>query len=914
MSEEKEKQTAKISVENLDDELIENKKAETETKSDEDEIIEQEEIESKLGTIEETDHGKLKHTNIIDEMEKSYLDYAMSVIVSRALPDVRDGLKPVHRRILYSMYKSGIHFNTPYKKSARIVGDVLGRYHPHGDSAVYMALVRLAQDFSMRYPLVDGQGNFGSIDGDSPAAMRYTEARSAKITQELLADISKGTVDFVDNFDGSIKEPTVLPTRLPNFLLMGSEGIAVCMATKIPPHNLTEVSNAITAMIKKGKAVVENKIEIGEEKLSSDSECINEILAADPKALAGKFESSIEHEELMEHIKGPDFPTAGIIYDQKSIEDAYRTGKGRIVIRAKAAIEEDKKGRFQIVITELPYQVNKARLLMKIASLVKNKKIEGIKNLRDDSDRSGLQVTVELKKDARPKLVLNKLFKMSELQTSFSLNMVALNSEGTPQLMTLRQVLREYIIHRQLVVVRRSQNELKEARDRAHILEGLLIALKNLDDVIETIRRSPDTQTAHDTLMKKFKLSDVQATAILEMQLKRLAALERQKIEDEYKAIQETIGTLIKLLNNPKKILDVVVKETAEMVEKYGDERRTKVIKGKVGEFSEEDLIADELTVITLTESGYVKRMDPSSFRSQSRGGKGAKGLNMKTEDVLRCIVTCNTHDTLYLFTNQGRVFKLRSFEIPEASRQAKGTAIVNILNLKADEKVLSTLVVDEEEDREKFVTLATKDGLVKKTAVKLYENIRQSGIVAITLNDGDELVWGKITSGDDNIMLITHNGKSIRFSETEVKSSQRDTKGVKGITLKAGDYVVGVEAFEDDKDVLNKTSLLIITENGLGKRTLLKHYPIQKRSGLGVKVSEITKKTSKVAAAKMITEDNKEMVNTTKSGKAIKMNITKKSIPTLTRPTQGVILMKLEKEDQVVAVALTVEEEDEEE
>lgn len=914
MSEEKEKQTAKISVENLEDEVVETKQAEPETKSDEDEIIEQEEIESKLGTIEETAYGKLKHTNIIDEMEKSYLDYAMSVIVSRALPDVRDGLKPVHRRILYSMYKSGIHYNTPYKKSARIVGDVLGRYHPHGDSAVYMALVRLAQDFSMRYPLVDGQGNFGSIDGDSPAAMRYTEARSAKITQELLADISKGTVDFADNFDGSIKEPTVLPTRLPNFLLMGSEGIAVGMATKIPPHNLTEVSNAITAMIKKGKAVVADKIEIGEEKLSSDSECINEILEADPKALAGKFESSIEHEELMEHIKGPDFPTAGIIYDQKSIEDAYRTGKGRIVIRAKAAIEEDKKGRFQIVITELPYQVNKARLLMKIAKLVKDKRIEGIKNLRDDSDRSGLQVTVELKRDARPKLVLNKLFKMSELQTSFSLNMVALNSEGTPQLMTLRQVLREYIIHRQLVIVRRSQNELKEARDRAHILEGLLIALKNLDDVIETIRRSPDTQTAHDSLMKKFKLSDVQATAILEMQLKRLAALERQKIEDEYKTIQETIGTLIKLLNNPKKILDVIVKETAEMVEKYGDNRRTKVIKGKVGEFSEEDLIADELTVITLTESGYVKRMDPSSFRSQSRGGKGAKGLNMKTEDVLRCIVTCNTHDTLYLFTNQGRVFKLRSFEIPEASRQAKGTAIVNILNLKADEKVLSTLVVDEEADKEKFVTLATKDGLVKKTAVKLYENIRQSGIVAITLNDGDELVWGKITSGEDNIMLITHNGKSIRFSETEVKSSQRDTKGVKGITLKAGDYVVGVEAFEDDKDVLNKTSLLIITENGLGKRTLLKHYPIQKRSGLGVKVSEITKRTGKVAAAKMVNDDNKEVVITTKSGKAIKMDITKKSIPTLTRPTQGVILMKLDKEDQVVAVALTDEEDDENE
>lgn len=919
MSEDNKKPTPNISVEDLEEtkeveETRETKEGETEDTEETSTPVEvasisEEEVASKMGTIEESAYGKLKHTSIVNEMEKSYLDYAMSVIVSRALPDVRDGLKPVHRRILYSMFKSGIHYNTPYKKSARIVGDVLGRYHPHGDSAVYMALVRLAQEFSMRYPLIDGQGNFGSIDGDSPAAMRYTEARSAKITQELLADINKGTVDFIDNFDGSTQEPTVLPTRIPNFLLMGSEGIAVGMATKIPPHNLVEVCNAITAMIEKGKANTDHKIEIGEEKLSSDSACINSILATEPKNLAGKFESDITHEELMQHIKGPDFPTAGIIYDQKAISEAYLTGRGRIVIRGKASIEEAKKDQFSIAITELPYQVNKARLLMKIADLVRDRKIVGIRNLRDDSDRKGMQITVELKKDARPNVVLNKLFKYSELQSSFSLNMVALNSEGTPSLMTLRQVLREYVIHRQLVVVRRSQNELKEARDRAHILEGLIIALNNLDEVIETIKKSKDTPTAHDALMKKFGLSDVQATAILEMQLKRLAALERQKIEEEYVAIQEAIGILIHLLNDPDQILGKIVAETKEIIELYGDERRTKVVKGKIGEFNEEDLVAEESTVITLTESGYIKRLSPDAFRSQSRGGKGSKGLNMKAEDVLKCIVTCNTHDNLFLFTNQGRVFEMKSYEIPDASRQAKGTAIVNILNLKAEEKVLSILVVDQEADQEKFVTLATKNGLVKKTALKLFNNIRQSGIVAIILNEGDELVWGKITSGKDHIMLITHDGKSIRFSEEEVKSSQRDTKGVKGITLKSGDFVIGVEVFEDKKEILKENSLLLITENGMGKRTLLENYPLQKRSGLGVKVSEITKRTGKVASAKMVSNLNKEVVISTKLGKAIKMPISKNSIPTLTRPTQGVILMKMSDHDQVVAVALTVDD-----
>jgi DNA gyrase subunit A len=867
---------------------------------------------SLIGTIEETAYGKVKHTSIVTEMEKSYLDYAMSVIVSRALPDVRDGMKPVHRRILYSMFKSGITSSSAYKKSARIVGDVLGKYHPHGDSSVYMAMVRLAQEFSMRYPLVDGQGNFGSVDGDSPAAMRYTEARLAKIAMELLADINKETVPFVDNFDGSLQEPAVLPTRIPNLLLMGSEGIAVGMATKIPPHNLIEISNAIIAMIKAGQAQVEKPVLLAKTSIKqselADNQAIDTVLATEATELAGEFNSEIEFETLMTHIQGPDFPTAGIMYDFKEIQEAYRTGRGRIVVRAKATIEEDSKGSFKIIVTELPYQVNKARLLMKIADLVKNKKIEGIKNLRDESDRTGMSMVIELARTARPKVVLNKLFKYSELQTTFSMNMVALNSDGTPQLMNLRQVLREYIVHRQLVIVRRSQFELNEARNRAHILEGLLIALKNLDAVIETIRKSKDTDTAREALMSKFKLSELQAVAILEMQLKRLAALERQKIEDEYKTIKEQMDRLIKLLTSPQDILAMITAETIEMIATYGDERLTKLVKGKVGEFSEEDLVANEGAVITLTESGYIKRMNPSALRSQSRGGKGSAGLKMKEEDVLQAIISCNTHDTLLLFTNQGRVFRSRAYEIPEASRQAKGTAIVNLLNLLPDESIRSVLVVDPEKDAEHFITLATREGLVKKTAVKLYDNIRQNGIVAITLNEGDELVWGRVTSGKDHLMLITHNGKSIRFSEEEVKASQRDTKGVKGITLKKDDYVVGVEAFPDEKDHLEKTSLLLVTENGLGKRTPLKYYPVQKRSGLGVKVSEITKKTGKVASARVLTDQHRELVISTQDGQTIKLPISKKSIPTLTRPTQGVILMKLKSNNPVVAVAVTTE------
>lgn len=865
---------------------------------------------SLIGTITDTDYGKVKHTSIVQEMEKSYLDYAMSVIVSRALPDVRDGLKPVQRRILFSMYKTGIHYNSSYKKCARIVGDVLGKYHPHGDSSVYLALVRLAQDFNIRYPLIDGQGNFGSVDGDSPAAMRYTEARLAKISQEILVDINKNTVEFIDNFDGSFQEPTVLPGKLPNLLLMGAEGIAVGMATKIPPHNLTEVCKAISSLIKKGEVTTaEEQKEINKqykEKLNPKElvSLTNLLLEASPDKIAGQFTSDITNEEIMENIQGPDFPTAGIIYDFKEIKEAYLKGKGKVVVRGKAEIVED-KGSFEIVISQIPYQVNKSQLIEQIANLVKNDKIDGIRNIRDDSDRQGLQITIELKRGSRPKVVLNKLYKFTRLQTTYPMNMVALNSDGTPQLMNIKQILSEYARHRQLVVVKRNQYDLIEARDRAHILEGLLIALKNLDDVIETIRNSADTETAHKQLMKKFGLSDTQATAILEMQLKRLAALERKKIEDEYESIKNRILEITKLLTHPKEILNIIVDELEELIANYGDERRTKLVKGKIGELAETDLVPNAPAVITLTKQNYIKRLADRTFRSQKRGGKGVR-LNMKDEDSLETIITCETHDTLLFFTNQGRVFRLKAFEVPESSRTARGTAIVNLLSLKPDEKIQSILKLNEKQDKDKFITLATKQGLIKKTAVSLFENIRSTGIIAIMLNEEDELVRGQITDGTHEIFLASREGKCIRFSEKEIKSSNRDTKGVKGITLKKADYVVALESFDQEVKGNKEAAILVITEHGMGKRTKIDQYPMQKRSGLGVKIADITKKTGKVAAVRLITDQHQGVVITTQKGQTIQLPNTKKSLPFLTRPTQGVILMKLPKKDTVASIALT--------
>lgn len=855
--------------------------------------------------VQKTAYGMIKNAPIVAEMQRSYLDYAMSVIVSRALPDVRDGLKPVHRRILFAMKELGIHKSSPYKKSARIVGEVLGKYHPHGDMAVYDAMVRLAQDFSMRYPLVDGQGNFGSVDGDSAAAMRYTEARLERITQELLVDLDKETVGWMDNFDGTQKEPAVLPAKLPNLLLMGSDGIAVGMATKIPPHNLKEVCDAISEMINKG-SVEEKK---GEENVDYEK--------ADPQSLVGTFSSETTLSDLLNYIKGPDFPTGGVIYDAAAIAETYATGKGKIVIRGVAAISETKTGKAQIIITELPYQVNKARLVAKIADLVKDKKIAGISDLRDESDRDGLRVVVDLKRDAVPKAVLNRLYKFTELQTSFPANMVALTSAGVPQLMNLKTILSEFIHHRQLVIVKRSQFELRQARERAHILEGLLKALDHLDEVIKTIRESADADIAKANLMKKFGFTDPQAVAILDMQLRKLAALERQKILDEYQALKETIGHLIDLLSDPKKILGAISDELNYLKETYGDSRKTKVIKGKVGEFSELDLVPEEENIITITETGYIKRMQIMSYRSQRRGGKGVKGMQTKEEDAVRAIFTANTHDDILFFTDQGKVYKLKVFELPEGQRQAKGQAIINLIQVAQNELVQSTLVLSQTQVKanEGYILLATKQGKVKKTTLAQYSNIKNNGLIAIDLTDNDRLVKAYTTGGKDHVLLITREGKSIRFSEKDIRPTGRDTQGVKGLTMNKDDEVIAMFAFEeeekkpDDKRRKYFREMLVVAEKGIGKRTPLNEYPLQRRSGQGVKVAQLSAKTGKVAAALMVDQEDEFAIITTTKAQVIKLPL--KNIPVLKRPTQGVILIRMaSKEDSVAAVATIAREE----
>jgi len=859
--------------------------------------------------------GNIIPTSMVKEMEKSYLDYAMSVIVSRALPDVRDGLKPVHRRILFAMKGLGLTHSSSFKKSARIVGEVLGKYHPHGDTAVYDAMVRLAQEFSMRYPLIKGQGNFGSVDGDSPAAMRYTEAKMASITDELLLDLDKNTVDMIDNFDGSVQEPTVLPAKLPNLLLMGSDGIAVGMATKIPPHNLSEVVAAIHTLINKGSsAPIANTPDL---KAKPQPELEAYLETANPKSLIGQFESAATTDDLLEHIKGPDFPTAGIIYDAAAIREVYATGKGKVVTRAKAEITESKKGKFRIIVTELPYQVNKAKLVARIADLVKDKKLVGISNLRDESDRQGLRVVIELKKDARPKSVLNNLFKHTPLQDTFSANVVALNSQGTPQVMNLKTILTEYTIHRQLVITKRSQFELKAARARAHILEGLLIALDHLDEVITTIRNSPDADLAKERLMTKFKLSELQAVAILDMQLRKLAALERKKIEDEYKEIKNKINALVSLLTNPVSILGVITTELTELEAKYGDERRTRVVKNKIGEFSEEDLIAAEDNIVTITTTGYIKRMPTGTYRSQRRGGKGVTGMTTKEEDSIRYLITANTHDNMMVFTNQGKVFTLKVHELPEGSRQAKGQAIINLINIDQGEEIKAIITTSSKLDevKDQYITLATKKGLVKRTSVSQFQNIRVSGIIAITLKDGDELVWSKLTKGQDHIILVSYHGKSIRFPESDVRPTARDTQGVRGILLGKDDYVVAAEALDPEAqkpaDGRRKffRDFLIVTEKGLGKRTPVVEYPLQKRGGQGVKVASLSDKTGRVACAKVVTQQDKEAVITTTKAQVIKLPI--KNIPQLKRPTQGVILMRSKLGDTVAAVTTIELEED---
>ena len=830
------------------------------------------------------DIGKIKQSEIVSEMQKSYLDYAMSVIVARALPDVRYGLKPVHRRILFAMHQMGLHHTSKYKKSASVVGDVLGKYHPHGDAPVYEALVRLAQNFSMRYPLVDGQGNFGSVDGDPPAAMRYTECRLSAISFEMLLDIEKHTVDFTPNFDGTIDEPLALPAKLPNLLLMGSEGIAVGMATKIPPHNLTEVIDAICEILDK------TKISHLEEHNTIDD---NKII----------FTFDITTDKLLEYIQGPDFPTGGNIYDINEIKTAYATGRGKIVMRGKAEIEDIGQGKSAIIVTELPYQVNKAQLVSKIADLVKEKKLEGISDLRDESDRRGIRIFIELKRDARPKQVLNNLFKYTALQTTFPVNMVAL-VDNTPQTCSLKIILEEYVKHRHNVIRRRSEFELSEARAREHILEGLKIAVNHIDEVISIIKKSKDADEAKVKLMKRFGLSDIQTTAILDMQLRRLAALERQKIEDELAMIRETIAYLEDLLAHPEKILKVIKNELTKIKDKYGDPRKTKVFKSKVGEFSEEQLIANEDVIITMSKSGYIKRLPRATFKTQERGGKGVIGMTTKEEDTIDRIISSQTHDNMLFFTDRGRVYQIRVWDIPETTRQAKGQAVVNLINIEQNENVTSVLTytlkrAEQKEQGVQYILIATKKGTVKKSRLSEYENIRRSGIVAIKLDKDDELTWARLTSGSDDILLVSHEGKSIRFTESEVRPTARDTMGVRGILLKEGDFVISVDVIDSE---MKKGDFLTAMEKGIGKKTAIKDFPKQKRGGQGVKVAEVKDKTGKVVVSQIVPAYCESVILTSTKGQVVKLPIA--SVPRLGRATSGVILMRFTDKSDTIAAA----------
>ena len=868
-----------------------------------------------------TDIGKVLSTEITSELSTSYLDYAMSVIVARALPDVRDGLKPVHRRILYAMHLMGLHFSqSGTTKSAKVVGEVLGKYHPHGDMAVYDAMVRLAQTFSMRYPLVHGQGNFGSVDGDPPAAMRYTEVKLAKIADSILTDIEKETVDFIDNFDATLKEPVYLPALLPNLLLMGSEGIAVGMATKIPPHNLTELVDAIAFIIKNGHVIKTGAEtpEIKNQETHTDFiiKKINLVASGEEKALTQEevtpseisFESDISIEDLVKIVPGPDFPTGGAIYDAASLNEVYATGRGRIVVRGIAEIVEGDKGRQQIVITELPYQVNKAELVAKIAELVKDKKVIGIADLRDESDKDGMRVAVDLKRDAKPKSVLNNLFKHTKLQNSFSANFVAL-VDGTPHTLNLKQILIEYVKHRQRVVTRRTIFDLTEAKKRAHILEGLKIALDNLDAVIKTIRESRTQEDAKENLISRFGLSDIQATAILDMQLRRLAALEREKIEKEYAEIKKIIDELTAILRDPQKVLGIIVTELAELKAKYGDGRRTKIYKHAVGEFSEEDLVAKEETLITVTRTGYIKRLSAGAYRAQRRGGKGVIGMATKEEDEIEHLIDATTHDTLLFFTNKGRVFGLKAWEIPESSRQAKGQALVNLLNLEQGEEIRSILPLSKESGIKNLV-MATKAGIIKKTKLDEFVNLRASGLIAIKLRGEDQLVSVHPTSGEDHIILLTRGAKSIRFPEANVRPMGRATTGVTGIKLEKDDELIGMEVFPGKETVPSDKrkkffrDILTIAEKGLGKRTPIHLFPAQKRAGKGVKASVVNPKTGNLKTAIMVTQNFDQVIITSRLGQVIKLPL--KNIPELGRATQGVILMRFaDKSDSVAAAAV---------
>jgi len=805
--------------------------------------------------------GRVEPIGIVDEIKTSYLDYAMSVIVSRALPDVRDGLKPVHRRILYAMWNIGLKHSAKFRKSAHVVGEVMAKYHPHGDAAIYDSMVRMAQDFAMRETMVHGQGNFGSMDGDPAAAMRYTEAKLAAIAEEMLFDIEKDTVNFVPNYDGSTKEPRVLPSKLPSLLLNGSMGIAVGMATNIPTHNLSELCDGVCAVIENPKISVE---------------------------------------ELMEFVKGPDFPTGGIIYNKKDIEAAYATGRGGIVLRAKADIQETKTGMFQIVITEIPYQVNKATLLEKIATLVQEKKIEGIKDLRDESNKDGVRVVVELKKDSYPKKVLNALFKMTELQTTFHVNMLALVDGIQPRVLNLKSVLEEHIKHRQEVVRRRTEFDLARAKERAHILEGLKKALDKIDLIISTIRKSKDKEEAKINLMKKFDFTDRQATAILEMKLQQLANLERQRIEDELKEKKKFIGDCEAILKSPKKILDIIENEIKEIKEKYGEDRRTQIIAHGVKEFSAEDLIPNEPTIIMTTRDGYIKRVPPDTFKTQGRGGKGVIGVTTKEEDVVDQLITTNTHDNMLFFTTRGRVFQMMAYDIPAASRTSKGQAIVNFLQLAPNEKLSAVLSV-EDMTKYKFLVMVTNKATIKKTALEDFSNVRRSGLIALKLHDDDMLEWVRPSSGKDDIMLVTAGGQAIRFRESNVRPMGRTAAGVRGMRLKSSDRIVGMDVIVPELVNKKVLELLVVSENGLGKRTPVGEYKVQGRGGSGIKTMSVTPKTGKIVNAAVINNtEEMDLMAISVKGQVIRTPLN--TISTLGRATQGVRIMRFKEEGDKVA------------
>ncbi|MDD5311732.1 MAG: DNA gyrase subunit A [Dehalococcoidia bacterium] len=824
----------------------------------------------------------IKPIGIEDEMKRSYLDYAMSVIVSRALPDVRDGLKPVHRRILYAMSELNLRYNTPYKKSARIVGEVLGKYHPHGDTSVYDAMVRLAQDFSMRYKLVDGQGNFGSVDDDPPAAMRYTEARLARIAEEMLVDIDKDTVDFVPNFDDSLKEPSVLPARLPNLLVNGSSGIAVGMATNIPPHNLTEVCDAINYLID------------------------------NPEATA---------EDLMQFVKGPDFPTAGIICGVEGIKSAYATGQGKVVLRARVVEENTKGGKAQLVITELPYQTNKAELVRKIADLARDKRLEGVSDVRDESDRQGMRVVIGLRKDAHPAKVQNNLFKNTVMQTAFFINMIAL-IDGQPKVINLKEALQCYVEFRQVVITRRTRYDLQKAKERAHILEGFKIALDHLDAVIKTIRESETAEAARGNLMTEFTLTQLQAQAILDMQLRRLANLERKKIIDEYKDILKTISQLEDLLANPAKMLKLIQKDVLELKTKYGDARRTVISGEEVGQFQVQDLIPHQDVIVTLSEQGYIKRIPADVFRKQLRGGRGVKGMVTRESDDVMSSLAADTHDNLLFFTNRGRVFKMKCYEIQaDLSRTTKGINIVNLIPVEAREKV-TAMFVPEKTDPGLFMLLATSKGIVKKTSMDHFQEVRRNGLIAMKLKTEEELIGVDVVSQSDKIMLVSRNGQAVKFAVEPLRNASRTSGGVRGIKLNKGDIVVSMGTVRTGCD------LITVTENGYGKRTRVDKFPLHGRGGKGVLAHRVNAKTGNVIAAKFVPHGY-ELFITTAKGIQLRINIDvqqetreveeggkkkrREGVPVKGRITQGVMLSRLDEDDRVVSIAIVEKETPEE-